>query len=76
MNSSSSSSNSDVTLTVNGADYGGWEEIRISRGMERIAGSFEFAVSERWPGQVRSRPIRPGDACSVQMMGEIGRAHV
>jgi prophage tail gpP-like protein len=60
----------DVRLSVNGADYGGWEKIRIVRGMEQIAGTFELTVSERWPGTPEGRAIRPGDECRVSVDGE------
>lgn len=55
----------DVTLQVAGRLYGGWKSIRITRGIEQIAGSFELTVSDRWPGQETARPIRPGQACTV-----------
>lgn len=61
----------EVILTINGAIYGGWETVRISRGIEQIAGTFELAVSERWPGQSTPMVIRPGDACTVSVDGEV-----
>lgn len=61
----------DVSLTINGAIYGGWESVQISRGVEQIAGTFELSVSERWPGQATPMVIRPGDACTVSIDSEV-----
>lgn len=59
----------DVHLTVNGVDYGGWKSMRLARGIEQIAGTFELGVSELWPGQKIVREITMGDACSVKIDG-------
>lgn len=55
----------DLRLKIDGQLYGGWQEVRIRRAIETIAGSFELAVTERWSGQDIPRPIRPGAACQV-----------
>lgn len=55
----------DVRLKVDGSLYGGWQEIRIRRSIQQVAGMFELAVTERWSGQDTPRPIRPGAACQV-----------
>lgn len=60
----------DVRLDIDGVGYGGWQQIRIQRSMEQIAGSFELTVSERWPGQDAPRPIRPGNACRLTIDGD------
>ena len=57
-------------LQVDGVRYGGWKSIRISRGIEQIAGAFELGLTERWAGQDLPRPIRPGDECEVMVDGE------
>ena len=61
---------SDVTLSINGVNHFGWEEIEIRRGIEQIAGSFRLKVSDKWAGQPTTRPINAGDACTVQVNGE------
>lgn len=62
-------SSPDVRLTVAGQRYGGWEKIRVVRGMEQVAGGFELSVSERWPGQETARPIAPGQSCTLSIDG-------
>jgi len=57
-------SESDVILRVNGRDYAGWTSVRVTRGIEQIAGSFELSVTDNWSGQTQN-PIKPGDRCRV-----------
>lgn len=60
-----------VTLNVGNTKYGGWTSIAIKRGLEQLCGSFDVAVTERWPNQVEERPIRAGDRCAVAIGGEV-----
>lgn len=59
----------DCVLQINGQNYGGWKSVRITLGMEQIAGTFELAVSERFPGEPAARPILPGEECRVLVKG-------
>lgn len=60
---------SKVLLTVNGKQYGGWKEVRVTRSMEAIAGGFELEVSEKFPLQNEPWPIRPDDTCTLSIDG-------
>ena len=62
----------ECTLWVNGMIYGGWTTNRINRGIEQLAGSFTLSVTEKWPGQAESRPIKKGDSAVVKIDGEAG----
>lgn len=55
----------NLLLTVDGYDYGGWTSVDVTLSMETASGSFSVELTERWPGQDVSRPIRPGARCSV-----------
>lgn len=55
----------NVELRVNGSYYGGWKSIRIERGMEQIAGTFELSVTDRWAEHSEVRQINPGQSCQV-----------
>lgn len=59
----------ETLLKVGGRQYGGWQSIRIQRGLEQIAGAFELGITERWGGQRLARPIKPGEACQVLVDG-------
>ena len=52
-------------LWVDGVFYGGWKRLRVSRSIECLAGSFEFEVTERWPAQPKTAPVKAGAACRV-----------
>lgn len=58
-----------VRLRVNGMDYGGWKEVSISAGIERLARDFTLSVTDRWPGVAGQgsvpHRIRPGDLCEL-----------
>jgi prophage tail gpP-like protein len=50
-----------VILCVAGVEYGGWTAIpSIRSGMDTIAGGFQVALTEKWPGSAY-RPIRKED---------------
>lgn len=56
---------SEITLQVNGYNYGGWQTVRVTLGMEQLAGCFELTVSERWSGQDKMWKILPGNECRL-----------
>lgn len=57
----------DVRLRIEGRDYAGWTEVRVTRSLETLTGSFALAVSERWAGQEAAWPIQDEDACEVRI---------
>jgi prophage tail gpP-like protein len=57
-------------LRVNGREYGGWKTMRVTRGIEAIAGSFDVSVSEKWNGQSDPWPIIEEDEVVVAIGGE------
>lgn len=58
----------NAVLTVNGRRYDGWKDVRVTRGIESIAGRFELAVSERWAGESKW-PIFEEDECTISLDG-------
>ncbi|HEC1251872.1 TPA: baseplate protein, partial [Citrobacter braakii] len=42
--------NDNVTLRVNGREWGGWTSIRIGAGIERLARDFSVEITRQWPG--------------------------
>lgn len=61
----------EVSLTIDGKAYAGWTTVRIRRGIEQIAGTFELGITEIWSGQSQPWPIRRGQACTVAIDGEV-----
>lgn len=45
-----STMNDNVTLRVNGREWGGWTSIRIGSGIERLARDFSVEITRQWPG--------------------------
>lgn len=62
---------SNVTLSINGQSYGGWESVTINRGIKQLCGDFTLTASDRWPGNWAGQPIKPGMACTVSIDGEL-----
>lgn len=61
---------SDLVLTVDGQRYAGWMGLRLSRGVEQVAGGFELTLTERFDGLTTPRPIRAGQKASVSIDGQ------
>jgi prophage tail gpP-like protein len=59
-----------VELKIDGVRYGGWQRARVSRSIERLSGSFDLEITERWPGQPTETPLRPGQRCRLELDGE------
>lgn len=60
-----------VRLLVGGRLYEGWESVRIQRGIEQIAGGFDLALTERWPGQLTEWRVPPGEFCEVKIGDDV-----
>lgn len=54
-----------VSLRIAGARYEGWKEVSIETGLDTLAGSFNLALTERFPDQPELWVIEPGVACEV-----------
>lgn len=54
-----------VNLSVNGKRYDGWKSVRVTIGIESIAGKFDLTVSDRWDGQSVPWPILEEDECEL-----------
>lgn len=51
--------NDNVTLRVNGREWGGWTSVRIGAGIERIARDFSVEITREWPGGEGSDSLQP-----------------
>lgn len=60
----------DLELKIGATRYSGWESVRVSRGIDRLAGSYELRLTENAAGLNVMRAIRPGQAVSVYADGE------
>ena len=61
----STTSSGIAELNIDSLYYGGWKTMHATRSIETMAGSFDLEVTERWPGQPKSSPIKPGQKCAL-----------
>lgn len=59
----------EVTITAAGKVVSGWQDIRITRGVERMPSDFVFTVTERYPG-TPDVVLQPLDPCAVRIGGD------
>lgn len=60
----------DLVLKINGQNYQGWTEARVTRALKECASSFDFSVTERWAGRQGIWQIRPFDKAEVTIGGQ------
>lgn len=53
----------DITLTVGGVDWTGWESIQASRSVDAMAGAFSLGLADRVQHGGSSLPLAPGMEC-------------
>jgi len=63
--------NDTLTLLVGGQGLRGWQETRITRGLERCPSDFDFSLTERFPGQAASVIAEPGQTCEVRIGSDV-----
>ncbi|MBC9208879.1 hypothetical protein IBL26_18680 [Roseomonas aerophila] len=61
----------ELVLLVDGQRLSGWQEIRVSRGIERIPSDFDISLTERFPGEMEAAIIRAGTPCQVMIGGDL-----
>jgi prophage tail gpP-like protein len=59
--------NNLVSLEVDGVRYEGWKSVRISQGIEQLAGTFSLEVTQTLPDQAVGLPIECGAACTLKV---------
>lgn len=61
----------DVTISINGQQFGGWTDVRVLRGCERVPSSFEIGATERYPGRLHVVAIEAGQPCQVKIGSDL-----
>lgn len=56
----------ELTLIVDGQQYGGWQAVRVTRGCEQVPSSFDITLTE---SQAGNSLVVPGSPCVV-MLGD------
>lgn len=60
-----------LTLRVGGQLYNGWKSASVRTAMDQIAGSFDLAITERWPNHPTDWQIPPGEACEISIGNDV-----
>jgi len=61
----------DVTITTGGKIVGGWQAVRVTRGIERMPSDFDIALTELYPGATDQIVIQPGASCVVKLGADV-----
>lgn len=57
----------DLSLTVGGTSIAGWTDIAVTRGIERVPGSFTISLTARDPVSKKDIGVHAGDPCVVKI---------
>jgi prophage tail gpP-like protein len=61
----------ELTIKTGGKTLGGWQEIHVVRGVERLPSAFYIRMTERFPGQLEEISATPGATCEISMSGDL-----
>lgn len=57
----------ELVLELNNALISGWQQIRVTRGIERCPSDFEIALTEKFPGSAAEVFVAAGQTCRVRI---------
>lgn len=60
----------DLIIVTGGQRLGGWQQFRVTRGIERMPSDVEIRLTERSPGQIGKSIVEPGAPCEVFLGGD------
>ncbi|MBD0845688.1 phage tail protein [Pectobacterium versatile] len=61
----------ELVLTVGGKQLSGWDEVRVTRGIERFPSDFDLSLMDYYPGSNERQLVSPGDECTVKLGGDL-----
>ena len=67
---SETQSGASAVLKVDGAAYQGWTHVRVQLGLDRLAGTFELGITDRFPGDHDKYKFKLGSRCTVGLAGQ------
>lgn len=56
----------DLTIVVDGRVLGGWTNVRVTRGLERVVSDFDVAMTSHYP-KAQQVEVAPGQACEIYL---------
>ncbi|MDE2342913.1 MAG: hypothetical protein KGL63_05895 [Betaproteobacteria bacterium] len=61
----------DVSIIIGNRGFGGWQDVRITRGAERVPSTFNIAATERYPGELDEVAIAAGSECQIKIGSDL-----
>lgn len=61
----------DLTITVNGQAFSGWQDVAVSRSIEQMADAFNLSYIDVTGFNTKPLAIYEGDPCTIKIDGEI-----
>ncbi|ARZ01732.1 phage tail protein [Yersinia ruckeri] len=61
--------NDELTLKIGGKLISGWDQVRVTRSIERLPSDFDLSLMDLYPGSDNQQWVNPGDPCVV-MLGQ------
>ncbi|WP_145547753.1 phage baseplate assembly protein [Yersinia massiliensis] len=63
--------NDDLTLRIGNKLITGWDNIRVTRSIERLPSDFSLSLMDLYPGSDNQQWVNPGDACIVNLGDDV-----
>src|SRR6202521_4193864 len=61
----------DLVINTGVQLLGGWQQFRMTRGIEKMPSDVEIRLTERYPGQMGKSIVEPGAPCTVTLGGDL-----
>lgn len=62
---------SEASLSVDGTQHLGWQELTVTRSMEQLTHNFDLGFVEQWTEESEAVPILEGDRCELRLDNKI-----
>lgn len=57
----------EMTLTIGGKILSGWDQVRVTRSIERLPSDFDLSLMDEFPGSDEQQLVKEGDPCVVKL---------
>ncbi len=61
----------DLTLSIDNKLITGWDNIRVTRSIERLPSDFSLSLMDLYPGSDNQQWVNPGDPCVVNLGDDV-----
>ncbi len=61
----------ELTIKVGGRSLGGWEEVHVVRGVERLPSAFYIRTTDKFPGQTAELTPKAGSPCQIYLSKDL-----